>query len=1415
MHAVSEAALALGSDSSLAGVSAAGAADAINELAKGGLTLDQAMQAARGTIQLATAGQLDFGRAAEITSNTLAQFNLQATDASRVGDVLAAASVASTAGVEDLAQALNYAGPSAANLKISLEDTTTALALLAQGGVKGSEAGTQLRGMLVALAAPSKPAANALKTLGVNAFDASGKFVGLTTLSGQLALAQASLSDEAFQSATAIAFGRESMGAAIQLAKGGPNAFKAMGTAVREQGAAAKLAGANTQGLGGALESLQGDVETTGIRVYQFIKGPLEGLVRGTSDAVGSLNDVLSGDLGGFKLDPNFAATIGQAVDVGKGLFEDFQTIAENAGKGVSNAVEGIGAAVSDLAGPAVLGAAVTGIGLLGDGLAAASTILGPIGSVVGGIASAFAALPGPLQAALFGFLALKVLPGILTGMNQAVARIPFVGGAAASSLSNLGSRFTAIPGQTAGAVQGLRNFGQQVGVQQSLARLGGQEIGKFGGSVAALATRFPATSAAATSMANSFRAVNTAATNFGNTAGAAVTRGLSGIPGAASGAVSGLRNIPGAVTSAATSLRTGLGAAATSAATSLRNLPAVASTVATGLGRSFAGAGTAVANGLRAIPTAVTNTTTAVANGFRAIPGLVTSGIGAIPGAAGSAVTGLGRLAGAFGGVGAAAVTGLAKVGSGIIGALGGPFGLAITGAIVGLSLFSQANQKAKAADDERKRSLEQLAGTFDKVTGAATKATSEMQAQELVSFKLKDGTTSLYTALGQLGISQSDYVKAAQGNLPLQENIRSRLTATTQATVLSSDAWNNSKQAIGSAGISIELATQAAMGNVDAQEQVRAKLEKAQQEAGRFGAAFNGVADALINSGGAAGEVSSRFNEAIGKVNDAKDAAKAAGVAIQDFGETLTAISTNNGFAAVADSLKTGAPIAKELALSFQAVGASAGSMATEAGKASFALTGNVSVAADAAGQKMGALREQFLVAAVGAGLTTEQAEKLANQIGLIPAAAKTIFETNASGVGAELITLKSQFDAVPGSKSVTISTLSADAETKLEAIGFTVKRLPNGQVVITGEDSDFKLKLDGAIASAAGTPAKVPITGDPQPLIDRAAEGKLSAGSTPAVVPIQGDPAPFGVGILTAQGQASGSVATLPLDGNPILFAGKLNAAINQAGSSTGILSLDGNPTMVNGKIQQAVTFADGSKGTVTLDGNPNPATGKINGVVTYGNGRTSRISVDANTGLANSQISGLVTRWNGYTININAVVSSRVGGLAAGGIVDERGIQAYARGGVDEWNGKKLRKMRGGLASVVPARSYRVIGDNTRVKESYIPWNKSARSLAILQRTANEFGFSLQKMTAFADGGIAVRRASSLVSSMRTMGSAFNVGQLLAELQQIRNELSTAQRTINVYQTAHNPIREKASDTLVKGMRTLGQMGAFGD
>lgn len=311
MKAVSEAAQGLGNDSSIADASAADAAAAMTELAKGGFSVDEAMAAARGTLQLAAAAQIGAADAATIQSKALQAFGLDADYAATAADVLANGANASSAEITEIAFGLQAAGSVANQFGVSLEDTVSGLGLLANAGIAGSDAGTLLKTTLLALTDQSNPAQGAIEDLGLTVYDATGKFVGFRSLFEQLQTASENMTPEMYQAATATLFGSDAMRLAGIAAEQGVEGWDAMRDAIDKEGAAADVAAAKTQGLPGAMSAVQNSAEGLAIAVYDVVDGPLESLASKGAELITQATPAIV---------DGFTTVIGVAGDVGSAL---------------------------------------------------------------------------------------------------------------------------------------------------------------------------------------------------------------------------------------------------------------------------------------------------------------------------------------------------------------------------------------------------------------------------------------------------------------------------------------------------------------------------------------------------------------------------------------------------------------------------------------------------------------------------------------------------------------------------------------------------------------------------------------------------------------------------------------------------------------------------------------------------------------------------------------------------------------------------------------------------------------------------------------------------------------------------------------------------------------------------------------
>nr|DAU46530.1 MAG TPA: minor tail protein [Caudoviricetes sp.] len=314
MELVSQRARQLGNDETLAGTSASSATDAMLALAKGGLSVQDSMDAAKGSIQLAGAAQVDAGQAADIQIAALNGFKLAATDAGMVADVLTNASNNSATGLVELGESLKYAAPTASTLGVSLQDTSTYLGLFANLGIKGSEAGTAMRSALLSLTSPSKEGAKALKEMGINAFDAQGKFVGMREITAQLASAQSRMGESAFTAAAATAFGREAVSFATTAATAGAEGFDQLRASLDRQGSAGETAGAKLSGLNGVMDRIGNAIEDLQLRIYELVAPHLAEWGESLSGIIGGLTDSLPIVIGLLSQFKDVFSVIGSAV---------------------------------------------------------------------------------------------------------------------------------------------------------------------------------------------------------------------------------------------------------------------------------------------------------------------------------------------------------------------------------------------------------------------------------------------------------------------------------------------------------------------------------------------------------------------------------------------------------------------------------------------------------------------------------------------------------------------------------------------------------------------------------------------------------------------------------------------------------------------------------------------------------------------------------------------------------------------------------------------------------------------------------------------------------------------------------------------------------------------------------------------
>lgn len=415
--------------------SASEAADAIGELAKAGVSTEDILNGGlTASLNLATAGELDLKEAAEITSTALNAFRRDGMTATQAANQLAGAANASATDVHELKYGLSMVAPVASGLGLSFRDTTNALAVFAQNGLKGSDAGTSLKTMLMNLQPQTKKQTNLMKDLGIITEDGSNQFItaegkikSFAEISQVLKDHLSGLTDAEKQMALKTMFGTDAVRAATIAMNEGADGANNMQAAI-DKVTVAEVAAEKMNNLKGAVEILRGSFETFQKTLGTAVLPVLTTFVQWLDKLVDRINNSQ-----GFQ---KFLDTLNSLNPALNQLLNGTKMTDEQANKFESTmiklkpAIMGVVAAFAF--GPAVRGlTSLTGVmGTVAMKTMALGSIASSVFSTAGGFISSFAGkvagIPGVLGgAASRGLSVLSMMTsGIASVMGVALASI-------------------------------------------------------------------------------------------------------------------------------------------------------------------------------------------------------------------------------------------------------------------------------------------------------------------------------------------------------------------------------------------------------------------------------------------------------------------------------------------------------------------------------------------------------------------------------------------------------------------------------------------------------------------------------------------------------------------------------------------------------------------------------------------------------------------------------------------------------------------------------------------------------------------------------------------------------------------------------------------------------------------------------
>ena len=269
--------------------SAKESAAGMENLASAGFNAKEIMEAMPGLLDLAAVSGGDVALASENAATALRGFNLDASQSGHVANVFAKAAADTNAEVGDMGEAMKYIAPVANSMGLSIEEVSAAIGIMSDAGIKGSQAGTSLRGALSRLAKPTDAMQAKMDELGLSFYDSEGKMKPLKDQIGMLKDAFKGLTPEQQQNALVTLYGQESLSGMLALIDKGPDKLGKLTDSLKNSdGAADKMARTMQDNMNSSLEQMMGALESAAI-VIQKVMAPA---VRKIADAVSGMVDM-------------------------------------------------------------------------------------------------------------------------------------------------------------------------------------------------------------------------------------------------------------------------------------------------------------------------------------------------------------------------------------------------------------------------------------------------------------------------------------------------------------------------------------------------------------------------------------------------------------------------------------------------------------------------------------------------------------------------------------------------------------------------------------------------------------------------------------------------------------------------------------------------------------------------------------------------------------------------------------------------------------------------------------------------------------------------------------------------------------------------------------------------------------------
>lgn len=331
--------------------SATESSQALNYMAMAGWDAQEMYDGLAGVMTLAAASGEDLATTSDIVTDALTAFGMQASESGHFADVLAQVSASANTNVGLLGETFKYVAPLCGTMGYSAEDASIAIGLMANSGIKGSQAGTALKTAIANMAAPTKAMAAQMAALGIEITNSDGSSKSLMEVMQNLRTSFDGLSESEQAAAASTIFGKESMSGMLAVINASDEDFAKLTESIYNcDGAAEQMAATMQDNLQGQITILKSGVEGLGIAVYEKLQEPLKNLAVKGQEYIGQLTDAFNS--GGFS---------GLVSEIGNVLADAVSMVMTYAPKLVDAAVDCIDAFIGGISSalPAIAPAAV------------------------------------------------------------------------------------------------------------------------------------------------------------------------------------------------------------------------------------------------------------------------------------------------------------------------------------------------------------------------------------------------------------------------------------------------------------------------------------------------------------------------------------------------------------------------------------------------------------------------------------------------------------------------------------------------------------------------------------------------------------------------------------------------------------------------------------------------------------------------------------------------------------------------------------------------------------------------------------------------------------------------------------------------------------------------------------------------